>query len=169
MKLLSKQITILIGLSFFLSTAFAAEKKDRSDLPITIKSNELSADNVGKMAVFSGKVMAKQGDITIYSDKLIVRYGDSNKDVEKIEAIGNVRIVQANRTGVAQSAIYDSKAGKIVLSGSPKVIQGDDTVSGKIITYYIDSDKSVVSGGSDSRVEAVIHPPNRGNNVEKRH
>jgi len=135
--------------------------RDRSALPITIKSNELSADNKGKIAVFSGKVIAKQGDITIYADKLTVNYGDKKGEVEQIEATGAVRIVQTNRTGIASQATYNSREGRITLTGSPKVIQGDDTVSGKIITYFIDDDKSVVSGGGDSRVEAVIHPPSR--------
>lgn len=142
--------------------------RDRSSLPITIKSNELAADNKGKIAVFSGKVIAKQGDITIYADKITVNYGNTKGDVEKIEAVGSVRIVETNRIGVSSQAIYDSRAGLITLTGSPKVIQGDDTVTGKIITYYIDDDKSVVSGGGDSRVEAIIHPPARKENADKR-
>src|SRR5450830_232693 len=75
--------------------------RDRSNLPITVKSNEMTADNKGKTAIFSGKVVAKQGDITIFSDKLVVEYSDKNGGVEKVEALGNVRIVQLNRTGFA--------------------------------------------------------------------
>ena len=69
------------------------------------------------------------------------------------------------------------KAGKgeiTLTGGNPKVMQGTDTVSGKIITYLIDDDRSSVSGGGDSRVEAVINPkqkndgrPKKGN-VDKR-
>src|ERR1035437_10057232 len=78
--------------------------KDRSRLPITIKSNEMTADNKGKTATFSGKVVAKQGDVTIFSDTLIVNYADKSGEVEKVEAHGNVRIVQLNRTGFADHA-----------------------------------------------------------------
>jgi len=135
--------------------------KDRSNLPITIKSNELSADNKGKTAVFKGKVVAKQGEITIYADTLTVNYGDEKNDVEKIEANGNVRIVHGNRIGTASHAVYDSKLGKITMTGNPKIMQGSDSTSGKIITYFIDEDKSSVSGDGDSRVITVIHPPAR--------
>ena len=79
----------------------SSSRRDRSNLPITIKSNELTADNKGKTAVFSGKVVAKQGDITIFADKIVVNYAEKKGDVEKIEAIGNVRIIQQNRTGFA--------------------------------------------------------------------
>jgi len=135
--------------------------KDRSNLPITIKSNELSADNKGKTAIFKGKVVAKQGDITIYSDTLTVNYGNDKNDVDKIEANGNVRIVQGNRIGTAANSVYDSKLGKITLTGNPKVMQGADTVTGKIITFFINEDKSVVSGDGDSRVNVIIQPPAR--------
>jgi lipopolysaccharide export system protein LptA len=144
------------------SSVFAAvpAHKDRSNLPITVKSNEMTADNKGKKAIFSGKVIAKQGDVTIYSDKLIVSYADISGEVDKVEAIGSVRIIQQNRTGFAEQAVYDSHNGRIVLSGAPRVEQGGDRISGKVITYYLDDEKSDVTSGGDpkARVEAVINP-----------
>ena len=150
----------------FTASAYSAEKpvrKDRSNLPITVKSNEMTADNVGKTAVFTGKVVSKQGDITMFSDKLVVHYADSSKEVEKVEAFGNVRIVQLNRTGFGEQAVYESAIGRIVLTGNPRVVQGTDTISGKVITYYVDEDRSDVSSGGDpkARVEAVINPQAR--------
>jgi lipopolysaccharide export system protein LptA len=145
-------------------------QKDRSNLPITVKSNEMTANNKGKTAIFSGKVVAKQGDITIFSDKLFVSYADKNGGVKKVEALGNVRIVQQNRTGFADQAVYDSLNGRIVLTGTPRVVQGSDSISGKVITYYVDDDKSDVSSGGDpkSRVEAVFNPPARKNDAGSR-
>lgn len=150
--------------------AASSVHKDRSNLTITIKSNEMTADNKGRTAVFTGKVVAKQGDITIFSDKLVVNYADKRGDVEKIDALGNVRIVQLNRTGFAEQAVYDSRDGRIVLTGSPRVVQGGDSVRGKVITYYLDDDKSDVSSGGDpkERVEAIINPPARKNNAGSR-
>jgi lipopolysaccharide export system protein LptA len=150
--------------------AVAPVHKDRSTLPITVKSNEMTADNKGKTAIFSGKVVAKQGDITIFADKLVVNYADKKGDVDKVEALGTVRIIQQNRTGFADQAVYDSRNGRIVLTGTPRVVQGGDSISGKVITYYVDDDKSDVSSGGDpkERVEAVINPPARKNNAGSR-
>jgi lipopolysaccharide export system protein LptA len=139
--------------------AAAELRRDTSSQPITIKSNDLTADNKGKTAVFSGKVVAKQGDVTIFCDRMTVYYGTTQGDVDKIEADGNVRIVQENRTGFAAHAVYESKQGRITLTGgSPKVMQGSDTVAGEVITYFIDDERSSVSGG---RVEAIIHPKSK--------
>ena len=140
-----------------------ARSNDRSGMPINVKSNEMTADSKGKTALFSGKVVAKQGDITIFSDKLAVTYADKGGDVEKVEASGNVRIIQLNKTGFADHAVYESAKGRIILTGNPRVVQGNDSISGKVITYYVDEDRSDVSSGGDpkARVEAVINPSAR--------
>jgi len=142
--------------------------KDRSNLPITIKSNELSADNKGKTAIFTGKVVAKQGDVTIYADKVTVNYGEKKGEVDKIAADGNVRIIQENRTGIAAHALYESKAGRITLTGKPRVMQGSDTTTGKTITYLIDAERSIVTGDSGEPVVTTIHPPARKANEAPR-
>lgn len=151
-------ITVLLGAMSSMVAAAPVSRKDRSSLPIVVKSNELSADNKSKKATFSGNVVARQGDVTIYADKLMVGYGDQQGTVEKIEAEGSVKIVRENQVGTARHASYDSRQGKIVLTGSPKVAQGKDVITGSTITYFIDDEKSVVSGDGTSRVEAVIHP-----------
>jgi lipopolysaccharide export system protein LptA len=155
--------------------AVSVQHRGTSSLPITVKSNELAAENRGKTAIFTGKVVAKQGDVTIFCDKMTIFYGKTQGDVDTIEADGNVRIVQENRTGLSSHAIYESKQGKITLTGgNPKIMQGDDTVSGEIITYFIDEERSSVSSGTGGRVTAVIKPkskneaePKKGN-AEKR-
>ncbi|MBI2353500.1 MAG: lipopolysaccharide transport periplasmic protein LptA [Deltaproteobacteria bacterium] len=164
MKYIKPISVIIIVCCLATSTVLAASvgspsRKDRTALPISIKSNEMTADNKGKTAIFTGKVVAKQGDLTIYADKIIINYGNEKGDVEKIEADGDVRIIQENRIGTAAHAVYDSKQGRITLTGNPKVMQGPDSISGKTIVYFVDEDKSLVSGDGDSRVNAVIHPP----------
>lgn len=136
--------------------------KDRSSRPINIKADELKADNRGRVATFSGRVVARQDDLTIYSDRLVIHYGDGEDQVDRIEASGNVRILQQNRVGTGGHAIYESKEGKITLSINPKVVQDKDSVTGKVIVYYLDEERSQVTGGENSRVEAVIHPKSDG-------
>lgn len=133
-------------------------KKDRSSMPITVKADHLQADNKGKIAVFTGKVVSRQEDVVIYSDRLEIYYGETSDDVDKIIAIGNVRIVQTNRVGTGGHAVFENKEGKITLTINPRVTQDKDTVTGKVITYFMDQDMSVVDSGDNTRVEAVIHP-----------
>jgi lipopolysaccharide export system protein LptA len=141
---------------------------ERKKLPIQIKSNELLTDNATRTATFVGKVSARQGDVTIYSDKMIIYYLPNVNDVDRVEAFGSVRIVQENRLGEADHAIYDSKTGKVTLNGgNPKVVQGEDVVTGSVITYFVDEQKSVVTGAPGKRVDAIIHPKDKGKNDAK--
>lgn len=155
----------LLVLFSMLSVAWAAPqpvekkaRKDRSSQPITVKSDQLQAYNEAKQAVFTGRVVARQDDVTIYSDRLEVYYGATNDEVDKIIAIGNVRILQTNRVGTGGHAVYESKLGKITLTEHPRVSQDTDTVTGKVIIYYLDEERSEVQSGDNARVEAVIHP-----------
>ena len=148
-------VIICLAATVWLCSIGASSAAEQNNQPIQIKSDELVSDNATRTATFSGKVSARQGDITILSDKLVIRYAATNQEVEKVEAFGNVRIIQGNRHGEAAHAVYDHVGGKIILDGNPKVSQGDDVITGKTITYFVNEQKSVVSGG---RVEAVIHP-----------
>jgi len=161
-RLFLLMVVCLLGVSQVEAAPKAApaskSKQDRSSKPINIKADELKANNKERTAVFTGRVVARQDDVTIYSDKLIIYYGENEEQVDKIEATGSVRILQTNRVGTGGHALYENKVGKITLSVNPKVTQDKDSITGKVIVYYLDEDRSVVTGGENARVEAVIHP-----------
>ena len=161
---MKRMLTALLLLFAFLGIAHSAplSKGGRQGGPVTIKSNELFTDSSNNTATFTGKVIARQGDLTIYSDKMIVYYKSDGGDLDRVEVSGNVRIVQGDRLATAREGVYQSAEQKIVLTGDPKVFQGENTVSGKVITYFVNEEKSIVTGGPDARVEAVITPKDKG-------
>jgi len=135
----------------------AQESLVRNNQPVKLKSDHLATDTAKRTATFSGRVVAVQGDLTILSDQLVVHYAEDN-DVDEVVATGNVRITQGERLAFAGRAVYDNVAGIIRLEENPRVQQGEDTVTGVVITYYVNELKSVVVGGPGQRVEAVIRP-----------
>lgn len=157
MKCRYRAIIVFAFFAASLSIAMGDAPVDRNKLPIKIVSNELVTDNGTQTATFTGKVVAKQGDVTIYSDKLVIHYS-KGQEVDQIEAFGHVRIVQVNRLGESDYAIYESKSGKVTLTGNPKVVQGQDVVTGHVITYFVDEQKSLVTSAPGKRVDALIHP-----------
>jgi lipopolysaccharide export system protein LptA len=153
-----------LTISFLAVPAFAEKKPalDRSNEPVHIKSDQLLTDSNRKMATFTGNVAARQGELTIYSDKLVVSYSETGNGISNAEVFGNVRITQGERRAEADHGVYDAKGGKIILDGNPKVYQLNDVISGKVITYFLDEDRSEITSGSGTRVEAVIHPREKG-------
>jgi len=126
--------------------------------PLKVKSDSLTADNDKKTATFEGKVVARQGELTLYADRLVVSYSGAGRELARVEAFGNVRILQGNRQATGAHAVYDPNGARILLDGNPRVVMGDDVITGKVITYFVNEQKSVVTGGPKERVEAVIHP-----------
>lgn len=154
-------LPLFLALWVLVPAAFAAPVATRE--PLTIKSDALRADNEKKTATFEGKVVARQGDLTLYADRLVISYSGDGKELSRAEAFGNVRIHQGPRQASGAHAVYEPKQARIVLDGSPRVTQGSDVITGKLITYYVNEQRSEVTGGPGERVNAVIHPG--GNNV----
>jgi lipopolysaccharide export system protein LptA len=153
---MGKSLLVWLLLSALAPAAFAAPAASRE--PLKIKSDTLKADNENKTATFEGKVVARQGDLTLYADRLLISYSGAGQELSRVEAFGNVRILQGNRQASGAHAVYEPKEARILLDGSPKVVQGEDVITGKLITYFVNEQRSVVTGGPAQRVEAVIHP-----------
>ena len=126
--------------------------------PVHITYQQLEADYQAKVITFIGDVVARQKEFTLYADRLFLYIGGEMKEIEKIVARGNVRMVQGERTATCNEATYYHREGTVVLRGEPVVREGDNWVSGKRITYYIDEQKSVAEGEGGDRVKVTIIP-----------
>ena len=126
--------------------------------PVHISAQQLEADYQAQVITFIGDVVARQQEFTLYADRLLLFIGGEMKDIEKIVARGNVRMVQENREATCREATYYHREGTVVLRGKPVVREGENRVSGKRIVYYIDEHKSVAEGEGEDRVTVTIIP-----------
>jgi len=126
--------------------------------PINITSDRLEADDVARQVKFLGNVVASQGEVVIYSAVLTLFYTEGSQEIDRVEADGDVRIVQGERVATGEKAVFYRADGRIVLSGNARVHQGADFVEGDEITVLLGEEKSVVQGKGGSRVNAVFHP-----------
>jgi lipopolysaccharide export system protein LptA len=160
--------------------AESASKPGQQGEPIHIIADRLEVDTKARQAQFIGHVRAQQGDVTLYSDTLMITYvsekpqegspsdkkkaeqflalGREGERIEKIIARGKVRLIQGDRTAEGDEAIFFSEDRKIVLTGNPVIRQARDHISGERVTVFLDKDLSIVEGKGDSRVQAVIYP-----------
>ncbi|MBI3398217.1 MAG: lipopolysaccharide transport periplasmic protein LptA [Deltaproteobacteria bacterium] len=128
-----------------------------SSQPITITSNSMEAVKKESLVIFRGNVIAEQKDYTLYSNELYIYYADGQQIKEMI-ATGDVKIVQLNKIATGEKAVYMKENRTLVLTGNPQVKEDCDSVKGEKITIFLDEDKSLVEGGSDNRVKAVVSP-----------
>ncbi len=130
-----------------------------SRAPIDIASDTLEADQKQNKVTFKGNVVAKQEDVTLYANTLVMIYDPDTKKLKEIIAIGNVKVVQLDRRATGQKATFDQDKNKVVLDGDAVVREGTNVVRGERITFYVDEERSVVEPGKGGRVSTSITPP----------
>ena len=145
-----------------------------SDKPVKITSNSLEADNRRNRAIFKGNVMAKQGDMVIFSDLMTVKYKKKGT-ISKIEALGSVKMTQRDRIATGGKVVFYNPEQKIVMTGNPRIWQGDNLISCEKVTVLLEENKIFFEGDVDStifperikesnqessrQIEAITSPP----------
>lgn len=147
-----------------------------STQPIEISADSLEMRQTEQTAVFSGTVDARQGQVRMQADRLIVSYdansGDTNDSagaIRNVRAEGNVFISSAQETAQGDWAEYDVTTGSIVMGDDVALTQGPKNVlvGGSLFidlnTGFAKLDGGQAAGvsGASGRVEAIFTPPQR--------
>jgi len=150
---------LLVVLLFVYSTASAAPLAPTVDIskPVEITARQLEVIQSDNKSVFSGDVVAKQGDMTLTANQLTV-FSAAGEQIDRLEAVGQVRFVQGENTATADRAVYRQKEEILVLQGNATVAQGNNRVSGDEIVFYIRENRSLVKSSDQKRIKAVIVP-----------
>ncbi len=160
-----------------------------SDQPIEITSKRFSVKSVpgGTEGTFDGNVKVQQGDLTLTCDRLAVVYDQKNGNkepgsrfknlpkemqgaskIKSITASGNVKLVQGDRTALADKALFDNAKRTITLTGGPpRLWQGRDTVVAETIIIYLDEKRSEFKSDNGGGIKAIITPGQEQEKKEK--
>ena len=162
--MLNAKFSFNIRLLFvFFCIAFLRPASLIAEEPIYIEADQMSSTQQKNEVLFSGNVDAKQGNLTIRSDKMTVYYQEAGKNgesgpikakqqIEKLICTGNVEITREDWLGTANKMIYLAGQRQVVLNGNANAWQGQNKVSGEKIVYYMDEGRSEVVGGTSVTV-----------------
>ena len=149
------------------------------DKPIKITSVTLEVRDRDKMATFSGDVHLVQGDTTMRSKTLVVFYEDDasanpstastsgqtssqqNQQIKRVEAKGNVIVVQKDQTATGESGIFDMKSNTVTLVGNVVISQGPNVVKGDTLMVDMTTGVSRMACGKGQekcRVQGLFQP-----------
>jgi lipopolysaccharide export system protein LptA len=137
-----------------------------SRAPIDITSDMVEADQ--KRVTFKGNVVAKQEDVTLYANTLVIIYDQDAKKLKEIIATGNVKVVQQERRATGQKATFDQDKNEVVLDGDAVVREGTNVIRGERITFYVEEERSVVEPAKGGRVSTSITPPPKEEGEKKK-
>ena len=169
----------LLGAVLVLSLAAAggaATALDKHDTkkPVEIDADSLEIQQDKKVAVFTGNVAARQGELVLRADRLTVDYGDEKRveagaapEISKLRARGKVHLVSPGESARGDWAVYDVPQRRITMGGDVVLTRGENVLQGRHLTFNLATGQSRIEGGSGAtasaesksgRVRAVFNP-----------
>lgn len=152
--------TSLLALVILFSCGEAWAEKEQGSEPIVITSQTLVVHNQDDQAIFEGQVVLVQGDFRLTADRLVVFFAEraasddpavpavGGRKISRIKAVGHVKIVDGDQSATGKKAVFYGKEEMVVLTGHPEIWQHGYRVTGKKLTLFLKEDRSVVEGGS---------------------
>lgn len=125
--------------------AFGALQQDTS-LPVEVTAENLSVDQATGMAVFTGNVIAAQGEMRLSSKRLVVVYREATEGIERLEATGDVVLVSGPDAAESERADYSIDEGVIVMRGNVLLTQGPSALTADKMTVQLDSGTAQMTG-----------------------
>lgn len=168
---MKNMLLTLLVLAFCTSAAAAAPMPGGDDnLPVDVTADNMVYNADKNTVVFQGKVEAIRGEFKMWSEllTLYLKPKDTPKqeknsptamegsDLDRIVAEKNVRFQNGTQTGSSQKATYYSAKSLLVLEGNPILHDGDNSIKGNVIRYFVNENRSVVEGSPKQRVHAVF-------------
>lgn len=122
----------------------------RGEGPISIQSDQLDVVSHGgkRHLLFTDNVRVEQGDIQLLTHRLDAYYNEGESQPERLEANGDVHVVQGDRVAECESATYLRAEQRVVCSGRARLVQGCDVVLGKRIEFDLEREHFTVMGAA---------------------
>jgi lipopolysaccharide export system protein LptA len=144
------------------------------DQPIHIEAAKLEVRDKDRVATFTGNVQVVQGDMTIRCTTMIVYYeegkgsggkkpaaqsqqGGGSQQINRLEAKGNVVVVQKEQTATGDAAVFDVRGNTVTMTGNVVINKGLDVTRGDRVVVDMTTGVSTVEGGKGP-AKVLIQP-----------
>lgn len=125
--------------------------------PLEIRADEFEAapgEDGGKRFTFRKNVEVTQADLSIRAQRLDAYYAPKARDPDRLEARGDVVVVQGAREARCETATYLREKDSLICSGQAELRDGRDRVRGEVIEFDLAAEVVTVTGGA----ELELHP-----------
>ncbi len=172
---MNTRFPILAGLILFAPTLALAQQPSASPIipggaargPVSIVAPSLDYLDKERKLVYSGGVVAKQGDATLKASSLTILLNEGSagaaeapvggavsaaggNQIKRIEAAGPVTVVSKNQVGTGDSGVYDRASNSLTLIGNVSLSQCASVLKGARLVYNLTTGRAQVQGGVTS-------------------
>jgi lipopolysaccharide export system protein LptA len=143
--------------------------------PIKIDANKLDVLDKDNKAIFSGNVVAVQGETTVRCSVMTVFYegrgqggaakpaqpaaqgqGANDGAIKRIECTGPVTVVSKTQAATSDNAVFDRVSNKVIMTGNVALNDGPNITRGDQLVY--DTQTGVANVTSKGRVQGFFVP-----------
>lgn len=169
-----------LALALAICTPALAEKAStpvlpggNSKEPINIDAAKLDYFDKEQKLVYTGDVVATQGDSTLKATALVLYLSpksgaadqpgvpSSSSQLRRMEASGPVTLVSKGQVGTGDSGIYEKAQNAVYLIGNVTLTQGPNVTKGDKLVYDLTTGQAVVTG----HVKSMFMPSNTPNSA----
>jgi lipopolysaccharide export system protein LptA len=127
--------------------------------PVNITAEKFVVDDAARVATFTGKVVVKRQNLTVWAPKVVVDYGEGGpSNIRSFTASGGVRIKTDQQDATGDRAVYDPRTQILRLTGHVIVTSADGTVGGPDLVIDLRNNVSTFTGNKSGRVTGVFTP-----------
>ena len=146
--------------------------------PIKIDAAKLEVFDKENKAIFTGDVVAIQGQTTMRCDVMAVLYnqnkeggkagaartpaptpaGAGQSSIRQIDCDGQVSLLSGTQSATANKLVYEADKDIVTLTGKVVIADCDNVQRGERVVYDVKTGKATVDAGASGRVQGVFTP-----------
>lgn len=149
--------------SALVATSATALPEDRNQ-PIHLEASRGQLDQKTGISVYEGNVTISQGSMRLVADTATIYVKDNN--FQRMDAVGGPASLRYKPAvdkpeiqGTSKRVEYDVPSGKVIMTGTVRVVQGQDVFNGERLEYDLKEDVIRAKGaGENGRIQFTIQP-----------
>jgi lipopolysaccharide export system protein LptA len=175
-------LTAILALILSLSAAPAPaqnRKLGNREVPTNVSAMRMSYDAGKEQVVFENNVKVVRPDFELDADRLVIHLksrpggagdaaqeddplaGMSGGEIDRLVAQGNVQMRKDGRIGSCGQATYYMDRELLVMEQSPVLHDGENSIRGQVINFFVAENRSEVLGAKGSPVQATFKSSNQ--------
>ena len=135
--------------------------------PVKVDANRLEVFDKESRAVYSGDVVAVQGQSTLRCASMIISYAQArgggapapgSTSIQQIECEGPVSLLSGTLSATSQKMVYHAASDTVTLMGRVVIADCDNVQRGERVVYDVKTGRAKVDAGPTGRVQGVFTP-----------
>jgi lipopolysaccharide export system protein LptA len=138
----------------------SALRNHNSRAPIELSADRFEVRDKEGTTLFTGNVIAVQGNMKLVSDKARAFYtrAQTKVTVRRVDAQGAVKFTSPSETVNAAWGIYDLDTQQVTLGGDVTLMRGSDVIKGQRLELNLKSGIITLDGGAGAGLEGKPTP-----------